>query len=140
MPARHAMGPRPVRLTVTALALAAVGVASLGAGPLFATLALNARTLLGGSLGDAGAAAVMLLGVLIFLYGVAALLAALWTWRLRPAGWRLAAVIATTGLVGMAASIATAGPSVPLLAGSVLFTAILVALASPSVRRAIGPG
>jgi hypothetical protein len=140
VPGPDRSGTRPTALTLTALALAAIGVSSLGAGPLFATLALNARTLLGGSLADSGAAAVMLLGLLIFLYGVAALVAALWTWRLRPAGWRLAGVLAMTGLVGMAASIVAAGPSLPLVVGAALFLGMLVALATPAVRRSLRPG
>jgi hypothetical protein len=130
---------RPKGVTLAVVGLGIVGIGSLGAGPLFSTLALNMRTFLGGSLGDAGAAALMLLGALIFAFGVAALWAAVQLWRLRTQGWRLGIVVATTGLVGMGASVATAGPSAPLVAGAALFIALLAVLAAPPTRRAFTP-
>ena len=76
--------------------------------------------------------------LLIPLYGLAATLGGIGTWRRSWVGWTLAAAVDVLGLGVLIWAMTLVGPDPVLLFGAVVWTLTLVLLAAPQTRRVLG--
>jgi hypothetical protein len=121
--------------SVVLLALTAAGAAAFG---LFApVIALGAADLLGGSLGSAAKAAMVVVGVISLLFAAAAAVAARLIHLGRPAGAAIGFAVGATLIAGPAVASATGGWH-PALAASIALGAGIIgslAVSLPSSPR-----
>src|SRR4029079_12535329 len=76
--------------------------------------------------------------LVIPLYGLAATLGGIGTWRRSWVGWTLAAAVDGLGLGVLIWAMTLIGPHPVLLFGAVVWTLALVLLAAPQTRRVLG--
>jgi len=76
--------------------------------------------------------------IVIPLYGLAATLGGIGTWRRLWVGWTLAAAVDALGLGVLIWAMTLIGPDPVLLFGVVVWTLTLVLLAAPQTRRVLG--
>ena len=76
--------------------------------------------------------------IVIPLYGLAATLGGIGTWRRSWVGWTLAAAADGLGLGVLIWAMTLIGPDPVLLFGAVVWTLALVLLAAPQTRRVLG--
>ena len=76
--------------------------------------------------------------IVIPLYGLAATLGGIGTWRRFWVGWTLAAAVDALGLGVLIWAITLVGPDRVLLFGVVVWTLTLLLLAAPQTRRVLG--
>jgi hypothetical protein len=76
--------------------------------------------------------------IVIPLYGLAATLGGIGTWRRSWVGWTLVAAVDGLGLGVLIWAMTLIGPDPVLLFGAVVWTLALVLLAAPQTRRVLG--
>lgn len=122
-------------IAVVLLGAAAVGTASFGL--LAPVIALGAADLLGGSLGSAAKAAIVVVGLVSLLLAGAAVVAARLVHRARPAGAAMGLALGAILIAGPSVAAASGGWHPALAASLVLGAGIIGSLAVtlPSAAR-----
>ena len=120
---------QPIPLAAAAILNVIIGLSGLAVG-LTLVLALPAMA----------AASDVAFGdeIVIPLYGLAATLGGIGTWRRLWVGWTLAAAVDVLGLGVLIWAMTLVGPDPVLLFGVAVWTLTLVLLAAPQTRRVLG--